>query len=147
VAGGAGAFNIAGMTTTMLIEPDDSILLAGGFHSFQMAHYSADGVLDSSFGSGGYVNTGIAGGNAKATAIILDGSKILLAGTTQVSTISGIMGNFAVARYNANGTLDHTFGPRITGQVQYRGAWASRFDDPKQIAYSTCNNDQAGASS
>jgi len=116
VAGGAGSFNIGGMTTSMLIEPDDSILLGGGFHSFQMAHYSADGALDTSFASGGYVSTGLPM-YGKSSAMALDGNQILLAGT--IGSSNQYSQNFALARYNSNGSLDNTFGPLAYGTTHY----------------------------
>ena len=69
---------------------------------------AAPGVLDPSFGAGGKVTTAIGAGSDDAEALALqpDG-KIVVAGTS-----SGAFNNldFAVARYNPNGSLDPTFG-------------------------------------
>src|SRR5205823_15061950 len=72
------------------------------FH-FALARYNRDGSLDESFGSGGKVLTDIGpfGGTAQALAIEPNG-KIVAAG----DNISG----FALVRYNADGSLDSTFG-------------------------------------
>jgi len=66
---------------------------------------NTDGSLDATFGNGGKV---VNPGQIHLPALIVqpDG-KIVTAGATR---ISGITTDFAVVRYNANGTLDQTFG-------------------------------------
>ncbi|MEW6527710.1 MAG: delta-60 repeat domain-containing protein [Spirochaetota bacterium] len=66
------------------------------------------GSLDTSFGVGGIVVTDFENGldEAKAIAIQSDG-KILVAG---IANISGENNNFAIVRYNSDGTLDTSFG-------------------------------------
>lgn len=65
------------------------------------------GALDPGFGSGGTVTTTIGSGGSEvhALAIQSDG-KIVAAGETAVASA----GDFALARYNVNGTLDTGFG-------------------------------------
>src|SRR5207245_5340246 len=73
---------------------------------FALARYNADGTLDPSFGGGGRVLTNFAGRDeASALALQSDG-KIVVAG------FSGAGGrqDFAVARYNPDGSLDPSFG-------------------------------------
>jgi uncharacterized delta-60 repeat protein len=73
-----------------------------------------DGDLDSTFGIGGRVSSGFpAVGYTNATAIQPDG-KIIVAGSTQ-GTAPGGSADFALVRYNSNGSLDTSFGLR--GQV------------------------------
>jgi uncharacterized delta-60 repeat protein len=80
---------------------------SGGPANFALARYNADGSLDGTFGSGGKVVSGVLG-NAYAVAVQPDG-RIVVAG--EVSIANGAdFSNFAVARYNANGTLDAGFG-------------------------------------
>jgi uncharacterized delta-60 repeat protein len=82
-------------------------------YAFGVARFNANGTADPSFGSSGIVQTYFedASGNpllsqvADAVAIQTDG-KIVVAGHT--SSEPG--DDFALARYNANGTLDPTFG-------------------------------------
>ena len=107
-AGGDVADAVAGL-------PGGKILAAGqaggGSGGFAVARYNPDGSLDKSFGSGGLVRTSFGGSDtAAAIALMLDGS-FVLAGTDQFDLGGGNTGErFALARYNANGSLDKTFG-------------------------------------
>src|SRR4029453_13241345 len=66
-----------------------------------------DGTLDASFGIGGIVTTDFGGTSAAARAVAVqpDG-KIVAAG---LAAINGVL-DFALARYNPDGTLDASFG-------------------------------------
>jgi uncharacterized delta-60 repeat protein len=83
---------------------------------FLVARYNADGSLDTSFGSGGHTVTDFGSSNDAADTVALQPqangtSKILAAGLTTASVKKGTGGDEgALARYNANGTLDTTFG-------------------------------------
>lgn len=106
----------------LAVQSDGKIVVAGQVETeeavdtevdFGLVRYSADGQLDPSFGAGGRVTTDFGGlDEADVTddmaydmAIQPDG-KIVVAGTTFTKT-----GNdFAIARYNSNGTLDASFG-------------------------------------
>jgi uncharacterized delta-60 repeat protein len=104
----------------VLLQPDGHIVVAGGApgvngaSDFALARYSSSGVLDPSFGRGGLVLTDFLGDNdvARALALQSDG-KLVAAGEAagSKSVIGTPLGtDFALARYNANGTLDTTFG-------------------------------------
>ena len=70
--------------------------------------YNSDGSLDTSFGGGdGKVITPIGGGDEPGNSVTLqpDG-KIVVAGYS----FNGTNNDFALVRYNADGTLDTTFG-------------------------------------
>ncbi len=89
-------------------------LVVGGTSAdrYALAKYLADGSLDTSFGTGGRVTTSIFQGGdpldlLKGLAVQSDG-KILAVGSTGSNTFSGK--DYAMVRYNANGTLDNTFG-------------------------------------
>ena len=77
--------------------------------------YNSDGSLDTTFGEGGQVITQISlFGNlsaAKGVVIQPDG-KIIAAGhfTNTLSDVGPLFSDFAVIRYNADGSLDPTFG-------------------------------------
>src|SRR5206468_6436917 len=64
-----------------------------------------NGTLDAGFGSGGKVITTINGFDQINSIALQSNSKIVVAGFTNPST-----SNFALARYNSNGTLDNTPG-------------------------------------
>ena len=94
------------------IQPDGRILAAGvseakGTYDFALARYTATKDLDPTFGEGGFVLTDFDNSYdwAYAMALLPDG-KILLAG---VSDASGSK-DFALARYNPDGSLDRSFG-------------------------------------
>src|SRR5207237_6298441 len=79
----------------------------GAGSDFALVRYNTSGALDTSFGSGGKVTTAIGSGDdlGLATQIQPDG-RIVLAGSAEV----GLSPDFALARYNANGSLDNAFG-------------------------------------
>src|SRR5262249_49582815 len=99
------------------IQADGKIVAAGsagdssGPGTIGLARYNTNGSLDASFGNGGKVMISIRPGvstddAAHAIAIQSDG-KIVVAGFTFDPSFGRI---FAVARYNANGSLDTSFG-------------------------------------
>lgn len=87
----------------ILVEPSGKILAAGvSGGDFALAQYNANGSLDTTFGNGGIVTTDFGGDDEiYGIALAADGS-IIAAGTSDDS--------LALARYNANGSLDSTFG-------------------------------------
>lgn len=91
------------------ISDIDKILMAGratngsGYTDFAMARYSANGVLDATFGTGGKVLTDFNAEMDEAHVIFLQpDNKIILAGSASR--------DFAIARYSSNGVLDAGFG-------------------------------------
>ncbi|MGN6474914.1 MAG: delta-60 repeat domain-containing protein, partial [Mycobacteriales bacterium] len=76
--------------------------------AFGVVGYTPDGKLNPNFGNGGIVTTPFAGMGAQAKAVVVqqDG-KFVVAGSAFTSAIDE---DFAVARYNANGSLDDNFG-------------------------------------
>ena len=116
--GGGGKVTTAFGTNTddeahaLALAPDGKIVVAGSSHNgtnydFALARYNADGSLDSTFGNGGKLTTGIGASHDEAHALALapDG-KIVAAGTSY----NGTNTDFALVRYNADGSLDSTFG-------------------------------------
>lgn len=91
----------------LALQSDGKIVVAGGADSgFALARYNPDGSLDMSFGTGGKVETPIpvsGGAEAHAIALQADG-KIVVGGP------SGDNRDFVLARYNANGSPDTSFG-------------------------------------
>jgi uncharacterized delta-60 repeat protein len=96
----------------LAIQVDGRIIAAGQANfsqDFGMVRYLADGSLDTSFGTIGIVTTDFNGTTDRARGMVLqiDG-KIILAGAANLTT--GSTGDFGLARYNSNGSLDATFG-------------------------------------
>ncbi|GBF03829.1 hypothetical protein DAERI_010001 [Deinococcus aerius] len=97
-----------------LVQPDGKILAAGfadvsGNRDFALLRLNADGSPDSTFGAGGRVTVAVGAAEDRAYALALqpDG-KIVVGGTSQSGAATGL--DFALARLNANGTLDPSFG-------------------------------------
>ena len=103
------------------VQPDEKIVVAGtafvgSTYDFAVARYSTDGSLDTSFGNGGKVTTefGPTGDRqndqAQALALQSDG-KIVVAGYSSTKKPGeDASTDFALARYNADGSLDASFG-------------------------------------
>ena len=69
---------------------------------------AASGALDATFGTAGKVTTDFAGDNDEARGVVVQSDgKIVAAGAAKASYRSQ---DFALARYNPNGTLDASFG-------------------------------------
>ncbi len=103
------------MAFAMALQSDGKVLLAGHAASggatgndFAVARFLSNGSLDPTFGAGGEVLTdmGSAYDSINAIAVQSDG-KIVVAGETVRDATST---DFALARYNADGSLDGTFG-------------------------------------
>ncbi|MBS0444402.1 MAG: hypothetical protein JSR59_00490 [Proteobacteria bacterium] len=111
---------LAAEPSSVVIQPDGKILVAGGAFplfvfagDFKLARYDPDGTLDATFGSGGIVTTSFPGQGSYASALALQSDgKIIAAGTDYVdfSSEDSSDTDFALARYNADGTPDATFG-------------------------------------
>jgi uncharacterized delta-60 repeat protein len=96
-------FGTTDLASGVALQADGKIVVAGSSGgNFALARYHADGSLDSSFGSGGKVTT--SSGSAAVVALQTDG-KILVAGRSV-----GAGDDFALLRYNADGSLDSSFG-------------------------------------
>ena len=109
--------NQAIINTSVAVGSNGKVVVGGDYYNsgsqddydFGLARYNADGSIDTSFNGGAPVHTGVAGEALKVQALAIqpDG-RMIAAGVYQVSGDSHF--NFAVARYNANGSLDSTFG-------------------------------------
>jgi len=128
-----GSFGRGGIVTTpigsansgasaLVIQQDGKLVAAGwGGGGFALVRYNANGTLDGSFGRGGIVTTPL--GGVSALAIQQDG-KLVAARSSR----NGHVGVFVLVRYNANGTLDRSFGRggKVTTPIIGRGADADR---------------------
>jgi uncharacterized delta-60 repeat protein len=110
---GASSFDFG---TDVAVQPSGKVVVAGGSSAsgspdFALVRYDQDGSLDPSFGSGGKVLTDFgAVDGARAVAIQPNGK--IVAGGESGNTSAGGPGSFefALARYNADGSLDSSFG-------------------------------------
>lgn len=118
-AGGLSPFPAFGIATAL--QPDGKVVIGGGFTTItdgtgstsrdNLARFNADGSVDSSFGAASEGTNGL----VRALAILPDG-KILVAGNfTTVSDGTGTYNRNRIARFNADGTVDTTFGSDAKG--------------------------------
>jgi uncharacterized delta-60 repeat protein len=119
-----GTFGSAGIVTSgtgspvdVAVQTDGKIVTAGSLSSctpsgeeevchseFLVERFNSDGSLDTSFGGGdGIVTTSFGKETQGASAVVIEpGGKILAGGQAE--------GEFALARYNSDGSLDTSFG-------------------------------------
>ena len=93
----------------MLLQPDGKLLTVGEYRdggfptAWALARFNPDGTPDTSFGAGGEVFTDLAPGyDAGKAAVLQPDGRIVMFGT------SGFQ--FALVRYEVDGTVDATFG-------------------------------------
>ena len=108
IGSNADAFSVA-------IQSDGKIVLAGnaiigGRDEIAVARYNTDGSLDSSFDSDGKVTTTIGEADYAASVVVQSDGKIVVAG----SSATGGDSNFALIRFNTDGSLDSSFDPAVT---------------------------------
>jgi uncharacterized delta-60 repeat protein len=110
---GVGASSVA-------IQADGKIIATGGtgFNgtSFTLVRYNADGSLDTSFNGTGTVITSVgnSGSGPRDLAIQTDG-KIVVVGDSLAAAGNWKTADFAIVRYNPDGSLDTSFGG--TGKI------------------------------
>jgi uncharacterized delta-60 repeat protein len=100
------------------VQADGKIVLAGSTTSedtgldFALVRYLPDGRLDAEFGEGGKVVTSLSEDSDTAFALIVqkDGKIVAAGEASQGTSKSGL--DFALVRYNADGSLDESFGDR-----------------------------------
>jgi uncharacterized delta-60 repeat protein len=105
--GNDSAYDVAIQSDGKIVVVGDVAI--GGLFEFGIARYNSNGSLDGSFGTGGKVSN-LPQGYASGVAVQSDG-KIVAVGRI----ITGSDVDFAIARYNSNGSLDTTF--NSTGEV------------------------------
>ena len=146
---------LAAVISAVMIQPDRKIVVAGGAYplftfagDFKVARYNPDGSLDTSFGAGGIVTTIFPGDGSFAFALALQSDgKIIAAGTDFFDFNPGDMSDtdFALARYNPDGSLDATFGNGGTVTTDFLGAEDDVFSvliqpDGKIVAVGSANS-------
>jgi uncharacterized delta-60 repeat protein len=119
--GGRVSGNVNGIARAVALQPDGKIVLAGEFElalsngtfvsDFTVARFNTNGSLDLAFGTSGTGQVATDIGNAANSArnlVIQPNGAIVVSGKPQCSQ-SGC-DHTDVVRYNANGTLDTSFG-------------------------------------
>jgi uncharacterized delta-60 repeat protein len=128
----AGDFDDVG---GVAIQGDGKIVVAGGAtvsgvfdFDFALARYNVDGSLDTTFDGDGKVTTDFAGDFHQARAVAIQGDgKIVAVGN---ASALGFPADFALARYNADGSLDTTF----DGDGKVTTDFAGDFDVAEGVA-------------
>ena len=118
------SFNGDGMVTTsfsagddvgsgIAVQSDDKIVVVGtsdngsGTSEFAVARFNVDGSLDTSFNGDGMVTTSFSAGNDVGSGIAVQSDdKIVVVGTSDNGSGTS---EFAVARFNVDGSLDTSF--------------------------------------
>jgi uncharacterized delta-60 repeat protein len=97
------------------VQKNGSILIGGvatttsGLNKFGLARYTSDGVLDTTFGTGGLVTTKVGTRSDAPSALLLQANGQIVMGGFEVAG-GNIPGMMSLVRYNANGARDTTFG-------------------------------------
>ena len=113
----------------MALQGDGKIVVVGfigdsGGGDFALARYNTNGSLDTSFSGDGKQTTNFGGTDDGATGVAVqsDGKIVVVGGASGAGTGGR---DFAIARYNPNGTLDTSFsgdGKQTTGFAGFGGA-------------------------
>src|SRR5262249_5075549 len=150
-------FGFADIANAVTVQPDGKIVAAGAAatntaasvsFNFAVARYNSNGTLDTTFGAGGKVATDFAGRSYSARALVVSShGKILVAGGATTSDLAG--NNFALARYNSNGSPDTSFGTGGKLVTTFAGGNSGAGDvaiqaDGKIVAAGTASINDAG---
>jgi uncharacterized delta-60 repeat protein len=110
--GGAG-----GRAFGVVVQSDGKIVLAGGinggnyYSQVALVRLTSSGALDSTFGTNGAVETNLTGSYEQASGVALQSDgKLVVSGYVSPAGVFPPVYDFALLRYNTDGTLDSTFG-------------------------------------
>jgi len=112
----------------LALQNDGKLVVAGSIYSrtgsdFLLVRYNSDGSLDDTFGADGKVITDFGSSYERANALVLQGDgKLVIAGSDL-----GIGNDFALVRYNSDGSLDTAFG--TNGKVMTDFGTVGSYDD------------------
>jgi len=109
--------NSTDIANAVAVQADGKFVVVGTTYTnndytgedFAIARYNANGTLDTSFGVQGKVKTDFPGLAAVASSVLIqpDGKIVVAGGAFPLFTF---LGNFEIARYNPDGSLDTSFG-------------------------------------
>src|SRR3989440_4347731 len=145
---------LAAVASSVVVQPDGKIVVAGGafplftfLGDFKVVRYNSNGSLDTSFGDGGIVTSTFPEGSYASDVALAPDGKIIAAGTVFVDFIPGESSNtdFALARYNPDGSPDTTFGNGGQVSTDFVGLEDDAFSvliqpDGKIVAVGSANN-------
>jgi uncharacterized delta-60 repeat protein len=107
------------------LQSDGKIVAAGSSRgtAFLLARFNADGTLDQTFGNNGSVTTAFGDQTAAARAIAVQADgKIIVVGVSGAGSYSEL-NDFALARYNPDGSLDQSFGSAGKVKTHFPGVF------------------------
>jgi uncharacterized delta-60 repeat protein len=123
------------------LQGDGKIVTVGGtcgqreFKDFGLARFNADGSLDTTFSHDGLQNTNIEDVDAATGVVIQGDGKIVAVGHADILSVDfpdvAVSGDFALARYNTDGSLDTTFSDNGKQTTDFFGV---RFDAAAAVA-------------
>jgi uncharacterized delta-60 repeat protein len=121
-----------GGASDAIMQPNGDIVVSTGSG---VARFLPTGQLDTAFGSGGLASTGFVGGEGLQGVALQPDGKIIWVGSQNTPGFPAFgTFSFAVARFNANGTLDASFGTGGRDSVEF-------FAPPMQGALARFNAD------
>jgi uncharacterized delta-60 repeat protein len=143
-------------------QPDGKLVAAGWAATdstssdieFAIARFNADGTLDSTFSGDGKATTNFTSSADFGYDVAIDAAgRILVVGTAGLDSFGGTVGDFALARYNPDGTPDVTFGPDGKKVIDFAGSPSSQDiaygvavqSDGKTVVAGTAGRDTAGS--
>jgi uncharacterized delta-60 repeat protein len=140
VVSNLGAFSARAWACAL--QPDGKIIVGGTeSRDLVVVRLNTDGSFDASFDGDGFVLTDFLGTSDEAFSVfVLPDGKILAGGVSN----AGILQDFALARYNPDGSLDNTFGNEGKVITDINGGYdniieIARQSDGKIIAAGTGN--------
>ncbi|MEO6871951.1 MAG: hypothetical protein ABI233_07000 [Chthoniobacterales bacterium] len=110
----------------IVIQSDQKIVIGGSVvnnatgEDFALVRYKADGSIDSTFGTAGFVTTNVSFAfDSGYAAVVQSTGKIVVGGVTDVFDVPTQTGTlqFLFVRYKTDGTVDTSFGSGGTGTV------------------------------
>ncbi len=148
-AGGKGdTLDASGEITSPLaaaLQSDDKIVVCGynSTSHFALARYQSNGLVDTTFGSGGYVDTPLVGSSQSwpNAVTVTAGNKIVAAGYYFNTTAAAR--DFAVARYLSTGALDNSFNGTGYVTTNFNG-YANYNDSANAVAWQSDGKILAG---
>jgi uncharacterized delta-60 repeat protein len=123
-----GSVYLPHQVSAIALQLDGKIVLAGGTPGFVVMRLDTTGTYDSSFGSAGIVTTSQNSWSCfraqRATSIALQADGRILVGGFALCGLLMSWGEFAIARYNMNGSLDNGFGSGGIVETSFYTAWS-----------------------